>query len=75
MATLLITHPASLLHDVGPHHPERPDRIRAIEHALEAERFQSLLRATAPKATVEQITRVHPKDYYEALEEASPKTG
>ena len=75
MATLLITHPASLLHDVGPHHPERPDRIRAIEHALEAERFQSLLRATAPKATLEQITRVHPKDYYEALEDASPNTG
>ncbi len=75
MATLLVTHPSSLLHDVGSHHPERPDRIRAVERALEAEKFQSLLRETAPKASVEQITRVHPKDYYEALKEASPSSG
>ena len=40
MSTLLITHPACLEH-LTPHgHPERPDRLRAIEHALEAEKFQ-----------------------------------
>ena len=75
MTTLLLTHPSSLLHDVGEGHPERPDRIRAIERALEAEKFQALARDLAPKATAEQITRVHPAAYLEALLEASPQSG
>eukprot|EP01037_Dinobryon_pediforme_P009644 gene9644-biopygen5814 len=75
MTTLLITHPSSLLHNVGDDHPERPERIRAIERALEAEKFQTLARDLAPKATAEQITRVHPQAYLDALLEASPKSG
>ena len=27
---LLLTHPACLRHDNGPHHPECPDRLRAV---------------------------------------------
>ena len=30
MPTALITHPACLLHDNGPYHPECPDRLRAV---------------------------------------------
>ena len=75
MTTLLLTHPSSLLHDVGEGHPERPDRIRAIERVLEAEKFQALARDLAPKATAEQITRVHPQAYLEALLEAVPHSG
>ncbi len=44
MPTLLITHPACLEHVTPPGHPERPDRLRAVERALEAEKFQSLAR-------------------------------
>ena len=30
MSTLLLTHPACFGHEPGPHHPERPDRLRAV---------------------------------------------
>ena len=61
MPTALITHPACLRHDGGPYHPECPDRLRAVLAALEAEEFADLLRESAPHATVEQLTRVHPR--------------
>ena len=32
--TLLISHPSFLEHDTGDYHPERPDRLRAIEQGL-----------------------------------------
>ena len=48
MSTLLLSHPAALDHQTPPGHPERPDRIRAIERALEDERFAALVREQAP---------------------------
>jgi len=65
--TLLLTHPACLAHDTGEHHPERPDRLRAILAALQDDAFASLERAQAPLATVEQLTRVHPAQIVEAI--------
>ena len=56
-------------------HPERPDRLRAIERQLDKERFQSLARVSAPLATRDVVVRVHPESYLDALEEASPKEG
>ena len=52
MSTLLITHPACLEHLTPLGHPERPDRLRAVEQALEAEQFQSLARVEAPHGAV-----------------------
>ncbi len=75
MTTALITHPACLNHDMGPHHPECPDRLHAVLHALEAEEFAPLLRETAPEATFEQLTRVHPANYVEALLAIRPELG
>src|SRR5580698_7717372 len=75
MSTLLISHPACLQHLTPAGHPERPDRLRAVEQALEAEKFQTLLRAEAPMATLEQIALCHPMDYVEEIREASPKEG
>ena len=63
MSTLLITHPACLQHLTPLGHPERPDRLRAVEQALEAERFQSLARVEAPTAPFEVIALCHPMDY------------
>ncbi|RMD67798.1 MAG: histone deacetylase family protein, partial [Gammaproteobacteria bacterium] len=34
MTTALISHPDCLRHNMGPGHPERPERLRAIEEAL-----------------------------------------
>jgi acetoin utilization deacetylase AcuC-like enzyme len=75
MATLLISHPAFLEHDTGPHHPERPDRLRAVLAALDAPQFATLVRAEAPPASVEQLTRVHPADYVEAILGIQPDEG
>ena len=67
MPTALITHPACLLHENGPYHPECPDRLRAVLAALETEEFADLLREAAPHASIEQLTRVHPANYVEAI--------
>ena len=61
MPTLLLTHPACLDHLTPPGHPERPDRLRAIEQALEDEKFQTLAREQAPLAPLE-IDRALPSD-------------
>lgn len=60
---------------MGPGHPERPDRARVVERILEHERFQTLLRESAPLGAREAILRVHPDPYVQALEEASPHQG
>jgi acetoin utilization deacetylase AcuC-like enzyme len=75
MATLFITHPACLNHLTPPGHPERPDRLRAIERVFESEKFQDLARAQAPAADFDTIALCHPMDYVTALREASPSSG
>ena len=75
MSTLLITHPVYLEHLTPLGHPERPDRLRAIDRALEAERFQALARVQAPLAALETIALCHPMDYITALREAAPREG
>ena len=67
MTTLLVSHPSFLEHDTGPYHPERPDRLRAILAALEDPAFDGLVRLAAPAASMEELTRVHPQDYVEAI--------
>ncbi|MFN3671356.1 MAG: histone deacetylase family protein [Bosea sp. (in: a-proteobacteria)] len=75
MSTLLITHPASLLHQTPLGHPERPDRLRAVERALEEERFMALIRETAPQATLEQLLLCHPHDYVQEIIASAPQQG
>ena len=75
MNTLVLSHRDCLAHDMGPGHPERPDRIRAIERILEHEKFQHLVRENAPLGAREQILRVHPATHYEMIEQASPHQG
>jgi len=75
MPTLLITHPACLDHITPAGHPERPDRLRAIERALGHERFRALVRVEAPAASLETIALCHPMNYVTAIRDASPKEG
>ena len=75
MSTLLITHPACLDHLTPSGHPERPDRLRAVERALEAEKFQSLARVEAPMAPFEIIALCHPMDYITEIRDATPEQG
>lgn len=75
MSTLLITHPAGLDHVTPPGHPERPDRLRAIERALEHEKFSGLAREQAPLAGLDLVALCHPMDYAEQIREVAPREG
>jgi acetoin utilization deacetylase AcuC-like enzyme len=69
MATLLITHPCFLDHDTGPGHPERADRMRAIDKVLAHDVFKDLKREEAPLRddVEEQIRLAHPAAYLERI--------
>jgi acetoin utilization deacetylase AcuC-like enzyme len=75
MSTLLLTHRACLLHEPGEEHPECPDRLRAVLKALDQEDFAGLIRDEAPEATVEQLCRVHPRNYVDAILGIRPAAG
>jgi acetoin utilization deacetylase AcuC-like enzyme len=75
MPTLYITHPACLDHLTPSGHPERPDRLRAIERALAADSFKPLVRVEAPAASLDTIALCHPMDYVTAVQDATPQQG
>jgi len=76
MATAFVTHADCLKHDMGRGHPERPERLSAIEDQLIASGIMQLLdRHDAPLATDEQLARVHPIEYVQAIREAAPQAG
>jgi acetoin utilization deacetylase AcuC-like enzyme len=75
MSTLYLSHPATLRHQTPPGHPERPDRIRAIEQMLEKERFSALIREQAPIAEMACLTLAHPEEYVVALRAIAPREG
>jgi len=77
MPTLLITHPSFVDHDTGPGHPERPDRMRAIDRVLAHDFFADLVREEAPSRddVEEQILLAHPKRYLDMIKNARPEVG
>jgi len=75
MHTALFSHAACVDHDPGFGHPERPERLKAVARALETEDFTFLGRHEAPRATVEQIARAHPRGHVERLLATVPKNG
>jgi acetoin utilization deacetylase AcuC-like enzyme len=75
MTTLLLTHPACLDHDPGQHHPEAPERLKAVLGALSGPEFARLERRTAPEAAVEDLLRVHPQRHVERILGAVPQQG
>jgi acetoin utilization deacetylase AcuC-like enzyme len=75
MTTAIFSHPICLEHDTGLGHPERADRLRAVFHALEAEKFAYLVRLEAPKATREQLELVHAKAYVDTVFSKIPEEG
>ncbi len=62
--TLYLSHPDCLRHRMDAEHPECPERITAIEDRLRAAGlFDFLQREVAPRASIEQLTRVHDPRY------------
>ena len=76
MQTAYISHPDCLRHEMGPGHPECPARLGAIQDQLIASGLLPFLQQhDAPLATVEQLARVHDRDYIETIRAATPHEG
>ncbi len=75
MPTLLYTHESSLSHDTGMGHPERAERLRAIEKVLADDYYDELERVEAPRVKPEVIELAHPHEYRMAIEKAAPDEG
>jgi acetoin utilization deacetylase AcuC-like enzyme len=75
MMVQLFTHAVCLQHDPGPGHPESPARLRAVLQALDQDRFASLDRVEAPRATREQLLRVHTAAHVDRILDILPAEG
>ncbi|MCP9470849.1 MAG: histone deacetylase [Nitrospira sp.] len=71
-----VYHPAYLDHDMGPGHPESPDRLRAIVQQLERSGTLARLTKIEPRrAEDEWITQVHKPGYVASLNRHAPTSG
>lgn len=75
MTTLVLTHAASFNHLTAPGHPERPDRIRAIDEVLTANPFKDLARGEAPEGSLDSVALCHNEHYIAELRHLSPANG
>ena len=73
-APVWLRHDAHLAHDI-PGHPERPQRIRALEAEMSAHDWFGCARAQAPAATREQLLAVHPESHVAMIEDLSARGG
>src|SRR6185312_6932407 len=72
MSTLLVSQPNFESHATPSGHPERADRIRAVEEALGRPRFASLVRRDAPGGDLALADLVHAPNYLQRLRAARP---
>jgi acetoin utilization deacetylase AcuC-like enzyme len=70
----LFTHSVCLQHDPGPGHAESPARLRAVLEALDQDRFATVDRIEAPRATREQLLRVHTPAHVDRILAITPES-
>jgi acetoin utilization deacetylase AcuC-like enzyme len=75
VTTLLISQPNFADHQTPQGHPERADRIRAVEEALAAPEFDRLVRRNAPYGDITLAELVHDTRYLGRLRDARPAEG
>ncbi|WP_395687051.1 histone deacetylase family protein [Aestuariivirga sp.] len=75
MTTLLFTHKASLGHQTPDGHPERVDRIRAVERILAGPLFGDLVRRESPLGSDEDILHAHAAEHLERVRALAPSEG
>ncbi|MEX3007932.1 histone deacetylase family protein [Hoeflea sp. TYP-13] len=75
MTTRLYTHPIYLEHLTPAGHPERPDRLRALEKAFADERFNELDRQEPAMADEEKVLLAHPEEHLTLVKSAIPEEG
>ncbi|MCJ9694039.1 histone deacetylase family protein [Rhizobium leguminosarum] len=73
MSTRLYEHPIFLEHVTPAGHPERSDRIRAINVALEHPNFERLERRQAPQANEDAVLLAHPEEHLIAIMREIPE--
>lgn len=74
MTIAIISHTDCELHEAGDQHPERPQRVKVINAAINHFPFKSPLTFyQAPLATHDQLITVHDKNYVDWIISISPK--
>ena len=69
VAVIFETHAAYLDHDTGAHHPEHPERLRAVRAGVESAGLGSELMTVTPRAaTRAELELVHPAPFLDDLE-------
>jgi acetoin utilization deacetylase AcuC-like enzyme len=67
VSAVWLRHDASFAHDI-PGHPERPERLRALEAEMDRHDWFGLARLEAPAAAREELAAVHDPRYVDGLE-------
>jgi acetoin utilization deacetylase AcuC-like enzyme len=76
MTLAYITHHECHDHEMGDHHPEQPARLDAINDRLIGSSLMMVLHQyDAPKATRDQLLRVHDAAYVDQVFNAAPSSG
>lgn len=75
MTTRLYTHPIYQEHLTPPGHPERPDRLRALEEALQHDIFDGLERVESRRAEDHQVLLAHPEHFLNKVRDTIPEAG
>ncbi len=75
MTTLIYSHDDCFEHRPGPHHPESPERLKAVLKALRTPEFSNLEWREAPLSTKEKAMTVHTKKYVDFVQRSSPSNG
>lgn len=76
MSIGFITHPDCALHETGAAHPESPARLQAINDQLIASGLELVLQHyESPVASLEQLCRVHDRDYVNEIFRKAPDDG
>jgi acetoin utilization deacetylase AcuC-like enzyme len=68
-APVLFHHPSSLAHDTGAGHPERPERIAALERALAGREWLGWDVRESPAVALDVLHAVHPPAYVTGIRE------
>ncbi|EHQ53526.1 histone deacetylase superfamily protein [Ectothiorhodospira sp. PHS-1] len=76
MSLFFVSHETCRLHRAPSSHPECPERLQAIEQALDASPLgRRVIRLEARPVTREQLERVHAPEYLDLVEASVPPPG
>lgn len=75
MTTIVYTHEACLEHRPGTHHPESPERLRAVLQALRIPAFAALEWREAPLGTRKQVELIHDPAFVDEVADLLPSKG